>query len=140
LIIDGADKQSGIQITGMPGRPLEGIRLQNIRVIYKGGGSEQDAARVFPELGTGYPEPSKLGTCPAWGLFARHIKGLELADINLSVKKDDQRPALICDDVEDLEIDNFKAKNPAAGVTAAKMTDTKDVVIRNSPALKDAAK
>jgi len=29
---------SGIQITGMPGRPIEGLRLENIRLVFNGGG------------------------------------------------------------------------------------------------------
>lgn len=68
------------------------------------------------------------------GLFARHVRGLELANINLSLEQADQRPALICEDVDGLEIDNFKAPS-ADGVPAARFTAVKDVVIKNSPSL-----
>lgn len=118
----------------MPGAPLDGIRLQNIRINYQGGAAAKDAARKFPELAAGYPEPGKLGTTPSYGIFARHVRGLELADINLSLEQADQRPALICEDVDGLEIDNFKAP-VADGVPAARFAAVKDVVIRNSPAL-----
>ena len=36
--------------------------------------------------GTGYPEPGRDGTMPAYGVFARHVRGLELANINLSLQ------------------------------------------------------
>ena len=72
---------------------------------------------------------------PAYGVFARHVKGLEVANFNLSFKTSDFRPAIICSDVDGLEIDNFKAQ-VADGVKASALTDNvSGVVIRNSPVL-----
>ena len=132
VVATGVDRQSGIQITGLPEQPIEGLRLENIRLIYNGGGTTNNAAQMPPELGTGYPEPR--GIMPAYGLFARHVKGLELANINFSFTTDDFRPAIECVDVNGLEIDNFKAQ-VAAGVAASKFEDVSGVVIRNSPVL-----
>jgi hypothetical protein len=84
------------------------------------------------ELGWGYPEPR--GVMPAYGLFARHVKGLEMANFNLSFKTNDFRPAIICSDVNGLEIDNFKAQ-VADGVAASKFDAVTGLVIRNSPVL-----
>jgi hypothetical protein len=83
-------------------------------------------------LGTGYPEPR--GNMPAYGLFARHVKGLELANFNLSFKTNDFRPAITCSDVIGLEINNFKAQ-VADGVAASKFDNVTGLVIRNSPML-----
>ena len=110
------------------------MRLENIRLIFKGGGTEAQAARVPPELGTGYPEPGKIGVMPAYGLFARHARDLELANIRTSFEKADLRPAIECVDVDGLEIDNFKAQL-APGVPAARFDSVKNVVVRNSPML-----
>jgi len=132
IIATGVDSASGIQIAGLPEQPIEGLRLENIRLIFNGGGTAQQAAQVPPELGTGYPEPR--GIMPAYGLFARHVKGLELANINLSFMKDDFRPAIECVDVNGLEIDNFKAQL-ATGVAASKFDNVSGLVIRNSPVL-----
>jgi polygalacturonase len=134
VIADGVGKMSGIQIMGLPEQPLEGIRLENIRLTSKGGGTKADAAIQPPELGTGYPEPRKMGTLPAYGVFARHVKGLELANITVDFLADDFRPAIICEDVNGLEIDNFKAQL-AEGVPAAKFEKVSGLVIRNSPVL-----
>jgi polygalacturonase len=137
IVATGVDRQSGIQIAGLPEQPIEGLRLENIRLIYNGGGTTNDAALVPPELGTGYPEPR--GVMPAYGLFARHVKGLELANITFSFLKDDFRPAIECVDVSGLEIDNFKAQL-ADGVAASKFENVSGVVIRNSPVLEKTGK
>ncbi len=51
-----------------------------------------------------------LGTLPAYGVFARHVKDLELANITVDFLTNDLRPAIVCSDVNGLEIDNFKAQ------------------------------
>ena len=71
---------------------------------------------------------------PAYGLFARHVKDLELANIRFSFDSEDLRPAMVCEDVDGLEIDDFKAQL-ADGVSAARFKDVKGLVIRNSPML-----
>ena len=134
VIATGMDPFSGIHITGLPGHDIEGVRLDNIRLVFRGGGTKEDAARVPPELGTVYPEPRRVGVTPAYGVFARHVRDLELANIRLSFESDDLRPAIVCDDVDGLEIDNFKAQI-ADGVPAARFEAVKRLVIRNSPVL-----
>jgi hypothetical protein len=135
VVATGVDRVSGIQITGLPEQPLEGIRLENIRLIFKGGGTKEQAGNVPKELGASYPEPRPNNVMPAYGLFARHVKGLELANINFSFAQEDFRPAIECVDVQGLELDNFKAQL-AKGVAASKFKNVSEVVIRNSPGLK----
>jgi len=132
VIADGVDKASGIQITGIPEQPLENIRLENIRLISNGGGTSEEAAKTPKELGTGYPEPKPV---PAYGIYARHVRDLELANITTTFLKDELRPALIFNDINGLEIDNLKPQS-APGVPAAIMTsDVRGLVVRNSPAI-----
>jgi hypothetical protein len=134
VIATGCEPMSGIQITGLPEQPIEGVRLENIWLEFQGGGTKEDAARIPKELGTAYPEPKNLGTMPAYGLFARHVRDLELENIRVSFGKEDLRPAMVCVNVDGLEIDNFKAQL-AEGVTPARLEGVKRLVIRNSPAL-----
>ncbi len=132
VIATGVARDSGIQITGMPEQPIEGVRLDNIRLEFVGGGTAEDAAIVPKELDIGYPEPR--GTMPAYGIFARHVRDLELSNLRVSFANEDRRPPMVCIDVDGLEIDNFKAQ-VAAGVTAARFEQVKGLVIRNSPVL-----
>jgi polygalacturonase len=135
VIADGVDRLSGIQIMGLPEQPLEGIRLENIRLTSSGGGSARDAALHPAELGTGYPDPNRLGTMPAYGIFARHVRDLELANLHVDFRTDDLRPPIQCADVDGLDIDNFKAKLAAGVPSAVLADDVRGIAIRNSPVL-----
>ena len=134
IIATGIDPMSGIHITGIPGHYVEDVRFQNIRLIFKGGGTKEDAARVPPELEQGYPEPSRFGVMPAYGLFARHVRDLELADIRFGFEKEDLRPAVVCMDVDGIEFDHFKAQ-VASGVPAARFDGVDGLIIQNSSVL-----
>jgi polygalacturonase len=134
VIATGIDRMSGIQITGLPGQSIEGVRLENIWLQFKGGGTKEDAAGDFKELGTGYPEPRQVGTTPAYGVFARHVRDLELHNIRVSFDQLDVRPAMVCVNVDGLEIDNFKAEM-AEGVAPARFEEVKRLIVRNSPVL-----
>jgi polygalacturonase len=91
----------GILISGLPNNPIEDVTLSNIRIFYQGGGTKEQAGREVPEYEQEYPEPSRFGTIPSWGMFARHVKGLELNNVQLGLMKDDLRPAFILDGVLD---------------------------------------
>ena len=132
LIATGVDRQSGIQIFGQPGQPIEGLRLENIRMIFKGGGTKENASLVPPELGNRYPEPS--GTMPGYGIFVRHVKDLELANITFGYDVEDLRPALVGVDLDGVEIDNFKAQL-AGGLPAARWENVQHITVRNSPVI-----
>jgi len=137
VIATGVEPMSGIQITGLPEQPIEGVRLENIWLEFLGGGTKTNALRVPPEFKDvrgRYPEPDRVGVMPAYGLFARHVRGLELANIHTSFVKEDLRPAIVCVDVDGLEIDNFKAQ-VAKGVPAARFEGVKGLIIRNSPGI-----
>jgi polygalacturonase len=127
---------NGIQIEGMPDQPIENVRLENIRLQFKGGGTAADAAVTPNELGTGYPEPR--GVMPGYGVFARHVKGLEMANITVGFDTQDLRPALVGVDVDALEINNFKAQL-APNVPPARLEGVKGLVVLNSPVLQGVA-
>lgn len=131
VVATGVDRRAGIILQGMDDQPMEGIRLENIRLIFNGGGTKEDAARVIPELDKTYPEPR--GILPASGIYARHIKDLELANIRFSYDKDDMRPPMIFSDINGLEIDNIKT--PVFAGVAATFDNVKGMTVRNSPVM-----
>jgi polygalacturonase len=137
VVADGVGKMSGIQIMGLPEQPVEGVRIDNVRLISNGGGTTEDAAREPKELATGYPEPNKLGILPAYGVYARHVKDLELANISVSFITNDVRPAAVFTDIQGLQINNFRPQ-VADGVKAAVFADdVKGLTILNSPSLEN---
>jgi hypothetical protein len=61
-----------------------------------------------PEVPEKYPEATMFGELPAHGLYARHVEELILRNLQIATPKD-ARPALVLDDVRDLEINTLKA-------------------------------
>lgn len=99
-------------ITGLSSHPVENVTLEDIHITYQGGSSKNvpyvslDSLYKVPEKEHSYPEFSMFGELPSWGLYVRHVKGLNLKDITLSFVKDDPRPAIVMDDVNQLKIDH----------------------------------
>jgi hypothetical protein len=97
-------------ITGIPGHPVENVVLENIEINYPGRGNDGLANMPIsrldgvPEKINAYPEFSMFGELPAWGFYVRHMNGLTMKNINLSIESPDYRPAMVFDDVLNLEI------------------------------------
>ncbi|MBN2314308.1 MAG: glycoside hydrolase family 28 protein [Sedimentisphaerales bacterium] len=106
---DGADKM-GCSITGIPGHFVENVTLENIRIRFQGGGSREDAERKVPEKERSYPSGRMFGPLPAYGLYCRHVQNLRLHNIDFQFENDDQRPAIVCDDVHNLDLFGLHAK------------------------------
>lgn len=86
-------------ITGQPGKCVENVRLSNIRLLVPGGGSAGDAKLQVPEDPKGYPECSRFGdVLPAYGLYCRHTKGLQLHNVSVEAIEPDGRPGIILED------------------------------------------
>lgn len=106
---EGAGR-TGCSVTGVPGHPVERVSLQDIRIRFAGGGTTEDAARVVPQKAASYPKGSMFGTLPAYGFFCRHVSGLKLHTLELAFDKEDARPAVLADDVSDLDVVGLKAQ------------------------------
>jgi Endopolygalacturonase len=134
-----ADPRFASIIAGLPDRPVEDVRLTNIRIVYKGGGTKEEAAAEPPERETSYPEPSMFGPIPAYGFYVRHARGLVMRDIDVSFMKDEQRPAFFLDDVADIVFDGARAKR-TTGVPLFVLRRVTDFTVRNTGGLPDTRK
>ncbi len=130
VIADHVSRASGIQIMGTLEQPLEAIRLENIKLICDGGGNKESASRIPDELGRGYPEPKEM---PAYGIYARHIRDLELANIRISLLKDDGRPAASFSNVDGLDMDNFRSSLARDGASGMVLQDVRNLTVRPAP-------
>lgn len=98
------DPPSGILITGIPGHYITNLTLENIHILLLGTGTEQDAQCKVPEAEDQYPEVKTFGPkIPAYGVWARHVRGLKLRNVTFELKNPDVRPEIICED-GDMEI------------------------------------
>ncbi len=80
-------------ICGLPGNPLENITLKNISMTLYGGVQEYD--ENVSEEAQDYPEVYVYGRIlPASGIFFRHIDGLQMENLTVSVLHADKRPPI----------------------------------------------
>jgi polygalacturonase len=110
IVVYNADPKYSSIISGIPGYLIEDVQLSNIRIYAKGGGTKEQAALDPPERENIYPEPTMFGELPAYGFFIRHIKGLQMRDVEVSYLTPDQRPAFVLNDVAGAEFINVKAQ------------------------------
>jgi hypothetical protein len=135
VIASNVSSGSAILIAGTTDHPIEDVRLSDIRIIYQGGGTAAQAAVNPPQdEAQFYPEPGRLGVMPGYGMFARHMNGLTLRDVEVSFTKDDQRPAVVLDDVAGIAFDHFKAQR-LAGVPVVVGSNVRDYTAQSSPGL-----
>ncbi|MBI1686699.1 rhamnogalacturonidase [Caulobacter hibisci] len=88
-------------LAGLPDAPIEGVRLEGLTLSFLGGAGE---AGIEPQdLADAYPEPRMFGDPPAWGLWARHVRGLSLDGLVLSANPDARAPARIDGQVVSLD-------------------------------------
>jgi polygalacturonase len=90
-------------IAGLPGHPVQGIILENVR-IGTAGGSRRGGGLDVPERAAHYPKVTMYGDLPAFGLYVRHARDVSLRNVELTVERRDARPALIADDVAGLHV------------------------------------
>jgi hypothetical protein len=73
-----------------------------------------------------------FGILPAYGLYARHVRGLSLHNVHFDLASPDLRPALVCDDVEDLDLLGFRAAAHPKGECLARLRKVRRVNIAHS--------
>jgi len=117
IVAYNADSKYASIISGVPGNQIEDIRLSNIHIYYKGGGTAQQAALMPPEKETDYPEPVMFGEMPAYGFFIRHVKGITMTDVELRYLNEDQRPAFFLLNVAGAEFYRVGAQRRPEGKT-----------------------
>jgi hypothetical protein len=94
-------------IAGLPGHPVEGVTVENVRIATAGGWRRHVPLDV-PERPARYPKVAMFGTLPAFGLYVRHARDVTLRSVELPAEQADVRPALVADDVTELHVVDLK--------------------------------
>ena len=107
--------KSCINISGIDSYYVENVTFSGLHVTFPGGGTADDAAYTVPELRDHYPEYHMFGVLPAYAFYLRHARGITLENVTFDSAQADLRPAIVCDDVSNLELSNVRAAaDPAA--------------------------
>jgi polygalacturonase len=82
--------------------PFKNVTFRDMDIEFDGGGTAEKPPREIKAPGV------DARPLPAWGFYARHVENLTFEDVRLTCTKPDQRPVMICDDVNDLTLDEFR--------------------------------
>ena len=98
-------------ILGIPGHPVEGVALERVKIHSTKAGTAADRDVEPGERNLDYPDAPYFGTMPAFGLFARHVTGPLgfQAPIDLSSTADEQRAAVVLEDVGQVDLGGLPA-------------------------------
>jgi hypothetical protein len=99
-------------ITGSPMGRVQDVTIDGLTATGAGGSEARELD--VPELLEKYPSGDMFGELPALGLYSRHVDGLTLRNIRIRATQQDERPALVFDDVARLELSGFDSTNVPA--------------------------
>jgi len=124
-------------ISGIPGHPIEDVKLSNIYVQHRGGGTKETAALQPPENEVAYPEPTMFGATPSQGCFIRHAKNIALSDFEISALKEDARPSFALNDVQGASFSHIRIPAHGSEVPAFVLNHVEDFSVDQSHPVAD---
>jgi hypothetical protein len=97
-------------VMGIPGYYIEDLTLSNIRITYRGGGPIEAIEKEVAQNIDMYPDPYRWHSLPAYGIYFRFVKGLQVNNVVLKTINPDERPAFVLDDVHDATFSHVDAQ------------------------------
>lgn len=121
------EKHSAIVFNCVGGATMENVSMSDIHLKFGGGGTADEAARrELPEFAGEY---FMLGPIPAYGIYARGVRGLTLQNIRLQTAAQDLRPAVIFDKVTDAAVSGLSVMTDASAESALRFISSKKVLV-----------
>lgn len=137
----------GCAIAGLPGHPIEDVRLENISLGFEGGAQELEyvhkvfqrrvgnaggadpagTRRLIGERPEAYPDCRMFGILPAYGFYCRHVKGLLIDNLKLHTAAADTRHAVRFDDVETVAVRGLDVAGAPGGAALLRLVQARDV-------------
>lgn len=100
-------------IVGMPGHPVRGVHLSNIKIRYAGKADRNhaevrlDQLDSIPNREKEYPEFTMWGELPAWAFYIRHAEDVTIENSTFTLAAGDFRSAIVADDAPRLVLDKL---------------------------------
>jgi len=128
VLIEGVDAVGAIvtsSITGVPELRPTDITISDCRIRTVEQGPAHWGHREIPEVADHYPESSMMGRLPAYGFYVRHADRVRLRNIEVITDRPDSRPAVVCDDVNDVILAGLELSAPAGGAPVFDLRNTR---------------
>ena len=77
-----------------------------------------------------YPSAGKFHNLPTFGVYGRHVSGLDLEKFRLSVDTNDTRNASLFEDVSNLQIDSWEVQGIEGATAMIRCHNVQDTLIR----------
>jgi len=116
-------------IAGLPERPVENVLLANINIEFLGGGALDRTPKTIPEQREQYPEYTMFGSLPAYGLWARHARGLTMDNVRLAAHTPDSRHAAVFNDVHGVTLRNLQARGGGESAAVIGLENVREALI-----------
>ena len=113
VAVSNADSRQAAIISGIPGHYIEDLKFSNIYIQHRGGMTKDSVAIEPPEIENAYPDPNRFGPMPAHGFYIRHVKGIEMRDVEIKSIQPDLRPGFVLQDVEGGDFNHVKLPRSA---------------------------
>lgn len=128
---------SCIILNGMDEGFLENISFNDVHVTFPGGGKAEHAAvRDVPKIASEY---YVIGIPPAYGIFARNVRGLTMHNVRFEMASPDQRPALIFDHVNDASVNGLSIDGHPDAESVLRLIGSQDVLMTATRLISPAA-
>jgi hypothetical protein len=115
---------------------IEDLKISDVFFHQPGSADSELAKRQPPELEQAYPEPTMFGDLPATGLFLRHVRNIEVSNLEVITETADARPAFWLKDVDGADF--FRVKVPKTRIGPAfHLQNVTDFRLFGSKYLKD---
>lgn len=120
---------------------IENVSFTDVHITYAGGGSKELAAkRDIPQTAREYftvwdPEPSGP---PAYGMYARNVKGLTLQNVRFEYQNAEARSAIVFDNVHDAAVSNLSVQGSAEAESTIRMVNSSEVLFAGTRLLSPA--
>jgi polygalacturonase len=115
-----------IVLNALDGAVIEDVTFDDVRITYGGGGTAEEAKREIPQVAGEYFE---IGTPPAYGLYARNVRGLTLNNVRFDLQQADLRPAVVLDHAADVSINGLSAQGNPEAAAVVRAVATRDVLV-----------
>ncbi len=118
-------------LSGIADFPIRDVKISNVYIQHRGGGSADDAKIVMSEDAEKYPDPGMFGpTTPSQGFFLRHVTNLEMSHVEVQSATPDQRPSFYLDGVNRVDFIAVTAPTTPPAFALNKVTDLRILISR----------
>ena len=112
-------------ITAIPGSYVENVTLSNINVTMRKMIDTKLVDKVVDEKVDAYPDANMWANLPATSFFFRHVDDVACNMIRCEVDGEDNRPAMIFDDAQDVIVNGLILDENYIGDSAVRLVNTR---------------